>query len=240
MDPRFRGDDALVVFTKLSPISVILKNMIKLYNYFRSSAAYRVRIALNLKSLPYEYLPVHLVKGEQRDERYRTINPLALVPTLVDERGTISQSMAIIEYLDETVPDPPLLPATPEARARVRSIAQAIACDIHPLNNLRVLKYLTGTLGASEGAKNAWYRHWIEIGLAALEEQLAADHRTGAFCHGATPTLADICLVPQLANARRYALSIDAYPTLERIESNCIALDAFARAAPDRQPDATQ
>ena len=212
--------------------------MIKLYGYFRSSAAYRVRIALNLKSLPYEYLPVHLVKGEQREERYRALNPQALVPTLVDDGETITQSMAIIEYLDEKVPDPPLLPVTPEARARVRAIAQAIACDIHPLNNLRVLKYLTGTLGASEDAKNAWYRHWIELGLAALEAQLSADSRTGAFCHGATPTLADICLVPQLANARRYSTPIDTYPTLARIESRCLALDAFARAAPDRQPDA--
>jgi len=212
--------------------------MIKLYNYFRSSAAYRVRIALNLKNLPYEYLPVHLVKGEQREERFRALNPQALVPLLVDDGHAMTQSMAIIEYLDEKIPDPPLLPATPDARARVRSIAQAIACDIHPLNNLRVLKYLTGTLGASEDAKNAWYRHWVEIGLAALESQLAADKRTGAFCHGSTPTLADICLVPQLANARRSAIAIDPYPTLERIESHCLALDAFARVAPDRQPDA--
>ena len=212
--------------------------MIKLYSYFRSSAAYRVRIALNLKGLSYEYLPVHLVKGEQRDERYRALNPQALVPMLVDEGETITQSMAIIEYLDDKVPDPPLLPPTPEARARVRSIAQVIACDIHPLNNLRVLKYLTGTLCASEEAKNAWYRHWIELGLAAIEARLAADSRTGAFCHGATPTLADICLVPQLANARRYDFSIEAYPTLGRIESHCLALDAFARAAPERQPDA--
>jgi maleylpyruvate isomerase len=212
--------------------------MIKLYSYFRSSAAYRVRIALNLKGLPYDYLPVHLVKGEQREERYRALNPQALVPLLVDEGETMTQSMAIIEYLDEKVPDPPLLPATPEGRARVRAIAQAIACDIHPLNNLRVLKYLTGTLGASEDAKNAWYRHWVETGLAALEAQLAADKRTGTFCHGATPTLADICLVPQLANARRSAIAIDPYPTLGRIEARCLALDAFARAAPDRQPDA--
>ena len=212
--------------------------MIKLYSYFRSSAAYRVRIALNLKSLPYEYLPVHLVKGEQRDERYRALNPQALVPMLVDDGEAITQSMAIIEYLDEKFPDPPLLPPTPDARARVRSVAQAIACDIHPLNNLRVLKYLTSTLGASEDAKNAWYRHWIELGLAAIEARLAADSRTGAFCHGATPTLADICLVPQLANARRYDFSIEAYPTLGRIESHCLELDAFARAAPDRQPDA--
>ena len=212
--------------------------MIKLYGYFRSSAAYRVRIALNLKNVSYEYLPVHLGKGEQAAAGYRALNPQALVPTLVDGEQTISQSMAIIEYLDETVPDPPLLPATRDARARVRAIAQAIACDIHPLNNLRVLRYLTGTLGVGEDAKNTWYRHWIEVGLAALESQLSADRRTGAFCHGETPTLADICLVPQLANARRYTFSIDAYPTLKRIESRCAALEPFARAAPDRQPDA--
>ena len=212
--------------------------MIQLYSYFRSSAAYRVRIALNLKSLPYEYVPVHLVKGEQGEERYRALNPQALVPMLIDDGRKMTQSMAIIEYLDEKVPDPPLLPATPEARARVRAIAQAIACDIHPLNNLRVLKYLTATLGASEEARNAWYRHWVERGLAALETELAADSRTGAFCHGETPTLADICLVPQLANARRYAFSIETCPTLGRIESHCLALQAFAGAAPDRQPDA--
>src|SRR5256714_9496831 len=212
--------------------------MIKLYSYFRSSAAYRVRIALNLKSLPYEYLPVHLVKGRQRDERYRALIPQALVPMLSDHRETITQSMAIVEYLDETVPETPLLPATAEGRARVRAIAQAIACDIHPLNNLRVLKYLTGTLGASEEAKNAWYRHWIERGLGALETELAADSRTGAFCHGETPTMADICLVPQLANARRYAFAVEQYPTLARIESNCLAFGAFAGAAPDRQPTA--
>jgi maleylpyruvate isomerase len=211
---------------------------IKLYNYFRSSAAYRVRIALNLKKLPFEYLPVHLVKGEQRDQRYREINPQALVPTMFDGAEKITQSMAIIEYLDESVPEPPLLPATPAARARVRSIAQAIACDIHPIDNLRVLRYLTGTLGLGDEVKDAWYRHWIEVGFTALEKELAADSRTGEFCHGETPTLADICLVPQLANARRSSLSLDAYPTLTRIESNCLALDAFKDAAPDAQPDA--
>jgi maleylacetoacetate isomerase len=213
--------------------------MLTLHNYFRSSAAYRVRIALNLKGLSYEYVPVHLVKGEQRAEAYRAINPQALVPLLIDDGEKLTQSMSIIEYLDEKVPHPPLLPATPEGRARVRSIAQAIACDIHPLNNLRVLKYLVGPLGVSEDAKNAWYRHWVEVGLSALETELAADSRTGTFCHADAPTLADICLVPQLANARRSAIAIDPYPTLARIEAHCLALDAFARAAPDRQPDAS-
>jgi maleylpyruvate isomerase len=210
----------------------------KLYSYFRSSAAYRVRIALNLKGLPYEYVPIHLRQGEQRGEPYRALNAQGLVPVLADERGTITQSLAIIEYLDERHRDPPLLPHAAEARARVRAIAQAIACDIHPLDNLRVLQYLTQTLGVSEEAKNAWYRHWIDLGLAALEAQLARDPATGAFCHGAAPTLADVCLVPQLANARRLPMPLGAYPTLTRIEAACNALPAFAAAAPERQPDA--
>jgi maleylpyruvate isomerase len=211
---------------------------VKLYNYFRSSAAYRVRIALSLKGLDYEYIPVHLVKGEQRGEPYRTLNAQQLVPTLADERGTFTQSLAIIEYIDERHPEPPLLPETPEARARVRAIALAIACDIHPLNNLRVLQYLTGTLGANEDAKNAWYRHWIDLGLAALETQLAGDAATGIFCHGDRVTLADVCLVPQLANARRNRIPLEPYPTLRRIDAECQSLEAFASAAPERQPDA--
>ena len=210
----------------------------KLYNYFRSSAAYRARIALHLKGLPFEYAPVHLVRGEQHAEPYRALNRQELVPTLADGDTVVTQSLAIIEYLNERHPEPPLLPATPAERARVRAIALAIACDIHPLNNLRVLRYLKGTHGASEEAKDAWYRHWIDAGLAALEAQLAAEAATGAFCHGDAPTLADICLVPQLANARRANIPLDAYPTLLRIDANCRALDAFARAAPDRQPDA--
>jgi len=211
---------------------------VKLYGYFRSSAAYRVRIALALKGLAYEYVPVHLVKGEQRSESYRALNAQQLVPTLGDERGTFTQSLAIIEYLDERHPEPPLLPKAPEARARVRAIALAIACDIHPLNNTRVLQYLTGTLGASEDAKNAWYRHWIDLGLAALEAGLASDMATGVFCHGDRVTLADLCLVPQLANARRYKIPLEAYPTLTRIDAECRKLEAFAAAAPERQPDA--
>jgi maleylpyruvate isomerase len=210
----------------------------KLYGYFRSSAAYRVRIALNLKGLRYEYVGVHLRKGEQRADSYRLINPQALVPALANDRGTFTQSLAIIEYLEERYPQPPLLPQTPEARARVRAIALAIACEIHPLDNLRVLQYLTRTLGVGDDAKNAWYRHWIDLGLSALETQLATDAATGEFCHGATPTLADVCLVPQLANARRSEIPLEAYPTLLRIESACNALPAFTAAAPAQQPDA--
>ena len=210
----------------------------KLYSYFRSSAAYRVRIALALKGLEYEYLPVHLQKGEQRDEAYLGVNPQALVPALLDERGSFTQSLAIIEYLDERYPDPPLLPSTPEERARVRSIALAIACDIHPLDNLRVLQYLKRAFGASDEARDAWFRHWIELGFDALEKRLAGDRATGRFCHGDAPTLADICLVPQLANARRVTMPLDLYPTLLRIEAACNALPAFAGAAPARQPDA--
>jgi maleylpyruvate isomerase len=211
---------------------------VKLHNYFRSSAAYRVRIALALKGIAYEYIAVHLVRGEQRGESYRALNAQQLVPTLVDDHRPFTQSLAIIEYLDERYPEPPLLPETPEARARVRAIALAIACDIHPLNNLRVLQYLTATLGASEDAKNAWYRHWIDEGLAALEVQLAGDPATGTFCHGDRVTLADVCLAPQLANARRYRIPLDAYPTLTRIDAACRALGAFVSAAPERQPDA--
>jgi maleylpyruvate isomerase len=210
----------------------------KLYNYFRSSAAYRVRIALNLKGLAFEYVPVHLGRGEQRSEAYLALNAQALVPTLVDDAVRLTQSLATIEYLDEIHPQPRLLPATPAERARVRAIALAIACDIHPLNNLRVLQYLTRTLGVSEDAKNGWYRHWIDLGLSALEAQLAGETATGTYCHGQTPTLADICLVPQLANARRYGIPLDDYPTLLRIDRSCRELAAFARAAPEAQPDA--
>jgi maleylacetoacetate isomerase len=210
----------------------------KLYSYFRSSAAYRVRIALSLKGLSYEYLPVNLREGEQLAAPYRAINAQQLVPVLCDDRGAFTQSLSIIEYLDERYPEPALLPRSPEARARVRAIALAIACDIHPLDNTRVLKYLTRTLGVSEEAKDGWYRHWIELGFAALEAQLGRDPATGPFCHGQQPTLADVCLVPQLANARRVAMPLDAYPTLLGIEAACMALPAFAAAAPQRQPDA--
>ncbi len=212
----------------------------QLYSYFRSSAAYRVRIALNLKGLSYETVPVHLLKdgGQQLLDTYTALNPNALVPTLVDGDVVLHQSMAIVEYLDELHPEPALLPADLAGRAHVRALAQTIACDIHPLNNLRVLKYLKRTLEVSEEAKNAWYLHWVEVGLQALETMLAQSPRTGRYCHGDTPGLADICLVPQVANARRFQCDIDAFPTIARIDAACGELPAFAQAAPARQPDA--
>lgn len=212
----------------------------KLYTYYRSSAAYRVRIALNLKGLAYDAVPVHLVRGggEQRQADYLALNPSGLVPTLVDGPNTLSQSLAIIEYLDETHREPALLPGSPADRARIRAIAQSIACDIHPINNLRVLQYLTRELGIREEQKNAWYRHWIEVGLGAVESMLASDPRTGAFCHGDTPTLADCCLVPQVFNARRFGCDLSAMPLILGIAERCAGLDAFRRAAPEQQPDA--
>jgi maleylpyruvate isomerase len=213
--------------------------MLKLYTYFRSSAAYRVRIALNLKGLQYEAVPVHLVKdgGQHLSEAYRRINPAATVPSLADRDLALSQSLAIIEYLDETHPYPPLLPGDPAARARVRAIALDVACEIHPLNNLRVLKYLTGKLGVSEEEKNAWYRHWVETGLAAIEARLNASPLTGKYCHGDHPTLADCCLVPQVFNARRFGCALDHVPTVVRIDAECRTLSAFVAAAPENQPD---
>lgn len=212
----------------------------KLYNYFRSSASYRVRIALNLKGLSYEYLSIHLTRngGEQFGAEFRAMNPQSLVPVLKDGDLALTQSLAIIEYLDEVHPQPPLLPKAPGERARVRALALSIACEIHPLNNTRVLQYLTGKLGLSEETKNQWYHHWIALDFQALETKLANSPHTGKFCHGDTPTLADCCLVPQLTNARRFKGDVSAYPTLLRIEKNCNALPAFQQAAPDRQPDA--
>jgi maleylacetoacetate isomerase len=212
----------------------------RLYDYFRSSAAYRVRIALNLKGVvPDERTFVHLRMGNQRAQDYLALNPQGLVPALALDDGTVlTQSLAIVEFLDETHPQPPLLPADPGGRARVRSIALAIACEIHPLNNLRVLNYLIGTLGVSRDQKDGWYRYWIDVGFEALEKSLSRDPATGRFCHGDAPTLADVCLVPQLANARRFSIDLSPYPTLVRIESECNALPAFASAAPAKQPDA--
>jgi maleylacetoacetate isomerase len=211
----------------------------KLYDYFRSSAAYRVRIALNLKRVAPERASVHLRRGAQRADEYLAMNPQGLVPALVTDGGDVlTQSLAIIEWLEETHPQPALLPGDAAGRARVRSLALAVACDIHPLNNLRVLNYLTGTLGATDAQRDGWMRYWCDVGLEALETRLARERATGAFCHGGAPTIADICLVPQLANARRVDLDLAPYPTLLRIESACIALPAFANAAPAKQPDA--
>jgi maleylacetoacetate isomerase len=211
----------------------------KLYDYFRSSAAYRVRIALNLKGLAPERVFVHLRRNAQLADAYLALNPQGLVPTLVtDEGDVLTQSLAIIEWLDEVHPAPALLPRAPAARARVRSLALAVACEIHPLNNLRVLNYLTGTLGVTPAQKDGWYRYWCDTGLEAIETRLARDPATGRYCHGDTPTLADVCLVPQLANARRFDVDLAAFPTLLAIEAACAELPAFAAAAPSRQPDA--
>jgi len=208
------------------------------YDYFRSSAAYRCRIALNLKGLDPERTFVNLRTGEVRSAWYTEINPQQLVPSLVLGEDVLTQSMAIIEYLDEQHPEPPLLPKDGLERARVRALAQSIACDIHPLNNLRVLNYLTGDMGLSEDKKLEWYHHWIEVGFTALETQLAGDPQTGTYCHGDTVGLADICLAPQVFNARRFEVDVDRYPTIARIDAAINALDAFADAQPGRQPDA--
>jgi maleylpyruvate isomerase len=212
----------------------------KLYSYFRSSAAYRVRIALNLKGLDYDYAPVHLLRdgGEQLKPEYRELNPDGIVPTLVDGDDVLTQSIAIIEYLEETHPEPPLLPGTALDRAFIRSVALQVACEIHPIDNLRVLKYLKHTLKVGEEAKDAWYRHWLEAGFSSLEKRLANDPRVGALCFGNTPTLADLCLVPQVFNARRFNIDMSGYPTIERIADHAGQIDAFARAAPGQQPDA--
>ena len=212
----------------------------KLYDYFRSSAAYRVRIGLKLKGLDYEAIPVHLIKdgGEQLKAPYRAVNPSGLVPSLQDNGATITQSLAILEYLDEVHPMAPLLPRDALGRARVRSLALAIACDIHPLNNLRVLRYLVKEAGRSEDAKTAWYVHWVQEGFAALEAQLAGSSDTGRFCHGDTPTLADIVLAPQVFNAARFHIDMAPYPTIARIDAACRELPAFIAAHPSQQPDA--
>ena len=204
-----------------------------LYDYFRSSAAYRVRIALNLKGIAYEQRSVNLAKGAQKGIDYRTVNPQGFVPCLEIDGLRLTQSLSIAVYLDQTVPEPPLMPRDPADGAHVRSLALMIACDIHPLNNLRVLKYLTGELGLSEAQKDEWYRHWITEGLGALEAM--AKPRAGAFLFGDEPTLADVCLVPQLYNARRFNVPLDAYPYLRRADETATAHPAFAAAHPDKQ-----
>lgn len=216
----------------------------KLYSYFRSSASYRVRIALNLKGLPFETVPVHLLKdgGQQLAPDYLKLNPDGVVPALIDDTqeptAVLTQSLAIIEYLDETHPAPPLLPQDPVDRAYLRGIALTIACEIHPLNNLRVLRYLVRELKVVEDDKNAWYRHWCEHGLASVETMLARDKRTGKFCYGDAPTLGDCFLIPQIANAQRMQCDLSGMPTIMRINEACLALSAFADAMPARQPDA--
>jgi maleylacetoacetate isomerase len=210
----------------------------KLYGYFRSSAAFRVRIALNLKGLSCETEVINLRTGDQSAGRYKSINPQGRVPALDIGGDVLVQSLAIIEYLNEVHPDPPLLPADAIGRARARGIANIIACDIHPLNNLAVLTYLGSRFKADQEAQNAWYRHWVAEGFAAVEAMLAGGRDTGRFCHGDTPGLADICLVPQVFNARRFDCPLDGYPTLMRVFAECMKLDAFQRAEPSKQPEA--
>ena len=208
-----------------------------LYDYFRSSAAFRVRIALNLKGLAAERRFIHLRRGEQRAPAYLELNPQGLVPMLVVGERRLTQSVAIIEYLDEKHPLPPILPVAAEDRAWVRSIALAIACDIHPINNLRILKYLGKELAIGEPVRDEWYRHWIREGFGAIEAMLA-EHGAERFCFGDTPTLADICLVPQVANAARLAVDMAPYPRIAAINQACLELPAFAAAVPSAQPDA--
>lgn len=211
--------------------------MLKLYDYPRSSASFRVRIALNLKNLNYQAIPIHLLNngGEQYSAEYQAINPQCLVPTLQDGDKIITQSLAIIEYLDELHPTPNLLPHDPEQKALVRAFALSIAADLHPINNLRVLKYLTQELNLSEQQKNKWYQHWVATGLSALEQKLATSKSTGKYCFGDTPTLADVVLIPQMYNARRFACDTSAYPTLNRIDTYCQAQEAFKAAWPQEE-----
>ena len=208
----------------------------ELFNYFRSSASYRVRIALALKGLDYDYRAVHLQKNEQTAETYAAVSASRLVPLLRDGDRVLTQSLAIIEYLDETHPLPALLPADPAGRARVRAIALDIACEIHPLNNLRVLRYLVHALKVSEEDKDRWYRHWVETGLEAVERQLAA--QPARFCHGDAPTLADCALVPQIFNAQRFQCRTDHVPNVMRVFEACMQLPAFEQTRPEACPDA--
>ena len=212
--------------------------MLKLYGYFRSSASYRVRIALSMKELDYEQVSIHLAKGRQYTPEFSQVSPQNLVPVLEHDGRRLYQSLAIINYLDEKFPQPPLLPRDSVERNRVRSLALISACEIHPLNNTRVLAYLTDTLKLTDEQKNAWYRHWVTVGFTALEKRLATEKETGQFCHGDTPGFADITLVPQVANANRFNVDLDAFPVIRRINENCLALETFKKAMPQNQPDA--
>jgi maleylpyruvate isomerase len=206
-----------------------------LYGYSLSSTSYRVRIALALKGLEVTAVSKELRSGEHRLEDFLQVNPQGFVPALsLNDGQVLTQSIAIIEYLDEMYPQPALLPALPAARARVRALSQLIACDVHPLNNLRVLQYLEGPLGLDQSARNAWYRHWVEVGFAALEQLLARDSSAGRFCYGDDPSMADVCLVPQVFNARRFAVDLGAYPRIVAIDATCRELPAFAETAPQR------
>ncbi len=211
-----------------------------LYDYWRSSASYRVRMALNLKQLAYDQISIHLVRdgGRQHDPDYLKLNPQGRIPTLVHGRVVLTQSPAILEYLEEVFPDPALLPADPAGRARVRALCSIVACDIHPLNNLSVLNYLSGELQIGEERKLAWYRHWIAQGLAAFETLLATSPATGRYCHGNEPSLADCCLLPQVYNARRFACDESGWPQIRRITAELETIPAIGRAAPEQQPDA--
>jgi maleylacetoacetate isomerase len=211
-----------------------------LYGYFRSSAAFRARIALNLKGIKPELRFVHLLRngGEQHTPEYKALNPQELIPSLVHDGHTITQSLAIIEYLNEIVPEPPLLPLDAYGRARCRELAYAVACDIHPVNNLRVGQYIKRTFKTQDEDVFSWQRHWITVGFDALEKMLSSSPRTGKFCHGDTPTIADICLIPQVANARRVKLEIGTWPTIARIEAHALTHPAFDAALPKNQPDA--
>jgi len=219
-----------------------VSDQLRLYSYWRSSAAYRVRIGLNLKGLAYETVPVHLVRdgGEQHRPEFLETNPQGLVPVLQHGNRTLRQSLAILEYLDETWPDNPLLPAISRDRARARAIAQTIACDIHPLNNLRVLQYFEHEWTCPQPERDQWVKHWIGEGFRALEAMLDGHLATGTFCEGDIPTIADCCLVPQVYNARRFGIDMAAYPTIARIEAACLALSAFDAARPEHQPDCPQ
>jgi len=213
----------------------------KLYSYWRSSAAYRVRIALGLKNIPFEMIPIHLVKegGQHLQEPYAALNPQKLVPILQLPDGTVlTQSMAILEYLEDVFPDPALLPKAPEDRAFVRSLCQIIASDIHPINNLRVLKYLTGPLAHADSQKTDWYRHWIHVGFDGFENMLKQRVGQHSFCYGTAPTLADVCLLPQIYNAARFEVDMTPYPLIQKIATHCHALSAFETARPENQPDA--
>jgi maleylacetoacetate isomerase/maleylpyruvate isomerase len=214
----------------------VKETAMQLYNYFRSSASYRVRIALALKGLAYDYMPVHLQKNEQLGESYQAVSASRLVPLLRDGDRTLTQSLAIIEYLDETHPEPPLLPTDPVGRARVRALSYDVACEIHPLNNLRVLRYLVRDLKVSNEDKDRWYRHWVETGLEVVERQLAA--QPARFCHGDTPTMADCTLVPQIFNAQRFGCRLDHVPQVMKVFEACMQLPAFDETQPSKCPDA--